>query len=136
MAEEKKVIRKKKKNVSENLKAPDKLKILITIVDRSKTDFYLDVLTGFEVNLQTVIYGYGTAPAELNLLGMSNGKAIIMSVIKRKNCKKALETLNEKFDTIRNGKGIAYTIPIKSMIGVYIYQYLANHRDYVSKEDN
>ena len=126
--------RKKKSETSGNLKAPDKLKILITIVDRSKTEFYLDLLTGFEINLQMVVYGYGTAPKELDLLGMKNGKAVIISVIKRKNVKKAMELLSEKFDTIRNGNGIAYTIPIKSMIGVYIYQYLANHRDYVSKE--
>ena len=48
--------------------------------------------------------------------------------------KDSIELLSDKFNTIRNGKGIAYTIPIKSMIGVYIYQYLANHRDYVNKE--
>ena len=126
--------KRKKTEVSGNLMAPDKLKILITIVDRSKTEFYLDLLTGFEVNLQMVVYGYGTAPKELDLLNMKNGKAVIISVIKRKHIKKALELLSDKFNTIRNGKGIAYTIPIKSMIGVYIYQYLANHRDYVNKE--
>ena len=125
---------RKRTNPSGNLKAPDRLKILITIVDRSKTEFYLDLLSGFEVNLQMIVYGYGTAPKELNLLGMKNGKAVIISVIKRKHIKKAMETISDKFDKLRNGKGIAYTIPIKSMIGVYIYQYLANHRSYVNKE--
>ena len=125
---------RKRTNPSGNLKAPDRLKILITIVDRSKTEFYSDLLSGFEVNLQMIVYGYGTAPKELNLLGMKNGKAVIIRVIKRKHIKKAMETISDKFDKLRNGKGIAYTIPIKSMIGVYIYQYLANHRSYVNKE--
>jgi hypothetical protein len=59
-------------------------------------------LSGFEVNLQMIVYGYGTAPKELNLLGMKNGKAVIISVIKRKHIKKAMETISDKFDKLRN----------------------------------
>ena len=46
-------------NKSTGLTAPNKLKILVTIIDRSKTDFYLSVLEGFDINMQTVVYGRG-----------------------------------------------------------------------------
>jgi ATP-dependent Clp protease protease subunit len=39
----------------------------------------------------------------------------------------ALEALEEKFNTIKNGKGIAYTVPMTSTIGVAIYQFLCNN---------
>ena len=47
-----------------------KLKMLITVIDRSKTLFYMDLLEQFEVNIQMVLYGRGTADSQmLQLLG-------------------------------------------------------------------
>ncbi|MBE5737438.1 MAG: hypothetical protein E7348_03465 [Clostridiales bacterium] len=107
-----------------------KLKILITIVDRSKTLFYLDLLEQFEVNVQTVLYGKGTANSQiLNKLGLvESDKSAIVSWIREDKIKEALETLNEKFQTVKNGKGIAYTIPLDRIIGVSSYQLLSNDR--------
>ena len=42
-----------KKNINPSIK---KIKILFTIVDRSKSLFYSDLLEQFEVNMQTIIY--------------------------------------------------------------------------------
>ena len=125
----KKVVAKstqEKKEVSE----VKKLKILITVIDRSKTLFYIDLLEQFEVNVQMVIYGKGTANTEmLDLLGIvESDKSIIMSYIREDKIKDALETLNEKFHKVKNGKGIAYTIPMDSIIGVSMYQLLSNDR--------
>lgn len=105
-----------------------KLKLLVTIVDRSKALFYLDILEQFEINMQTVVYGKGTAGSEmLNYLGLAESeKAVIFSFVREDNIKKVLETLTEKFEKVKNGKGIAYTIPLKSIIGVSIYQFLSN----------
>ena len=33
----------------------------------------------------------------------------------------------EKFRTVKGGKGIAYTVPMTSVIGVAIYQFLSNN---------
>ena len=38
-----------------------KLKLLVTVVNRSKALFYQDLLEGFDVTMQLVIYGKGTA---------------------------------------------------------------------------
>lgn len=107
-----------------------KLKILITVIDRSKTLFYVDLLEQFEVNVQMVLYGRGTANSEmLNLLGISEqDKSVIISFIKEEKIKDALDMLSEKFNTVKNGKGIAYTIPLDSIIGVAMYQLLANDK--------
>lgn len=49
-----------------------KLKLLFTVVDRPKAEFYLDYLSQFEVNFQTVVQGSGTANSEiLNMLGLN-----------------------------------------------------------------
>ena len=107
-----------------------KLKILITIVDRSKTLYYLDLLEQFEVNVQMVSYGHGTANSQmLNLLGIAESeKSVIFSFVRQDKVKEILETLNEKFQKIKNGKGIAYTIGLDSIIGVSTYQLLSNDR--------
>jgi nitrogen regulatory protein PII len=116
------------KESTNGLTAPKKLKILITIVDRRKTDFYLDVLEGFEVNMQTVIYGHGTASNDmLHYLGLSQtDKAVIVSVVKEDKIKEITVAFEDKYFKTKNGKGIAFTIPITSLIGVSIYQFLSN----------
>ena len=107
-----------------------KLKLLVTIVNRSKTTFFIDTLEQFEINMQMVIYGKGTANSEmLNLLGLAETeKSVILSVVREDKVNDVLETLKEKFEKIKNGKGIAYTIPMESVIGVSIYQFLSNNK--------
>ena len=60
-----------------------KLKILVTVVDRSKAEFYLDVISQFRVNCQMVMPGTGTAKSEIiTLLGLNKQKAVIFSVVR------------------------------------------------------
>ena len=122
-----------KNDINQGIK---KLKLLVTIVDRSKALYYTDLLEQFEINMQMVIYGKGTADRDmLNLLGFTdNDKTIILSVVREENIKDILETLAEKFEKIKNGKGIAYTIPMKSIIGVSIYQFLSNNKTLKKEE--
>ena len=106
-----------------------KLKLLFTVVDRNKGEFYLDVLSQYEVNFQTVINGTGTARSEiLDMLGLNNTKAVIVSVIREDLTDTVMKVLEEKFRTIRNGKGIAFAVPLSSVIGVNIYQFLSNNK--------
>ena len=39
-----------------------------------------------------------------------------------------MHMLEDKFDTIKNGKGIAFTVPFSSVIGTLIYGFLSNNR--------
>ena len=126
---------KTKKNINSSIK---KLKMLITVVDRSKAIYYVDLLEQFEINMQTVIYGKGTAGSEmLSLLGLAEPeKAIIISFVREDKVSDVVETLSEKFEKIKNGKGIAFTIPMKSVIGVSIYQFLSNNKTFIKEEEN
>ena len=116
-----------KKSTNPGLK---KLKLLVTVVNRSKALFYTDLLEQFEVNMQVRFLGKGTANSEmLSLLGLAETeKVVILSIIKEEREKEILETLSEKFEKVKNGKGIAYTISMKSVIGVSIYKFLSNVR--------
>lgn len=106
-----------------------KLKLLFTIVDRPKGEFYLDVLSQFDVNCQMVLGGLGTANTELvELLGLEPHKAVILSVLREDMVDAAMNCLEEKFATIRNGKGISFAVPLSSVIGVNLYQFLSDNR--------
>lgn len=119
--------KKTRKPAKASLEAPVKLKILVTIIDRKKVDFYMSALEGFDVNMQTVMYAKGTAPKEvISQYGLTNDKAVIFSVVREDKIKEILIAYEDKYFKTKNGKGVAYTIPIKSLIGVLIYQFLAN----------
>ena len=77
----------------------NRLKILVTTVNRAKADFYMDHIQSF---------GEDRLPA-------------------------ALESLEEKFKTIAGGKGIAYTVPLKSIIGKSIFNFLSDNRSQVGR---
>ena len=114
---------------SVNESALKKLKLLFTVVDRPKGEFYLDVLSAFEINCQMVIQGKGTANSELvDLLGLNLQKAVIVSVVREDMVDAVMACLEDKFETIKNGKGIAFAVPLSSVIGVNMYQFLSNNR--------
>ena len=110
---------------TEGLQAPVKLKILVTIIDRKKVDFYVSNLEGFGANVQEIIYASGTTPRK-DILGIKvSEKAVILSIVREDRIKEILATYEDKYFQTKNGKGIAFTLPIKSMIGVMLYQFLA-----------
>ena len=112
-----------------NETAIKKLKLLFTVVDRNKGEFYMDVLSQYHVNCQLVLPGMGTAASDLvELLGLNLHKAVVLSVVREDLVDTILNTLEDKFSTIRNGKGIAFAVPMSSVIGVNLYQFFANNR--------
>ena len=112
-----------------NDSAIKKLKLLFTVVDRAKGEFYLDVISQFDVNCQLVMGGLGTAHSELlELLGLEPHKAVILSVAREDMVDDIMNCLEDKFATIRNGKGISFAVPLSSVIGVNLYQFLSDNR--------
>lgn len=118
---------KKEKTVSNDFK---KLKLLVTVVNRNKTEFFIDLIGGFDVNLQTSVSAQGTAKSEtLSLLGLEEAdKSVIFSVIREDKAEEILRAVDERFHKLRGGKGIAFTIPLSSVIGVAIYRFLSDNR--------
>ena len=113
-----------------NDSAIKKLKLLFTVVDRPKGEFYLDVISQFDVNCQLAMGGLGTATSELvELLGLEPHKAVILSVVREDKVDEIMSTLEDKFRTIRNGKGISFAVPLSSVIGVNLYRFLSDRRE-------
>lgn len=122
--------KRKKLRLPERAVTPQKLKLLITIVNKNKAEFYMDFLQSFEVNLQLKMNARGTANSELlHYMGLEESeKRVIFSLIREDQAQPALQALEEKFATLRGGKGIAYTVPLSSVAGVAIYQFLSNNK--------
>jgi hypothetical protein len=112
-----------------NNSAIKKLKLLVTVVDRQKGEFYMDFLSQFEINLQMLLNGQGTADSEIiRLLGLNNQKAVILSVAREDLVDGIMNGLEDKFSTIKNGQGISFAIPLSSVIGVNLYRFMSNNR--------
>lgn len=101
------------------------LSLLITIVHKDKMEYYVDALQQFSINMQMVCIGNGTTKTTV-YVDEKGTKAIIFSVIPDEKISKALNFLEDKFKSIMNGKGVAYTIPLSSVMGVQLYNFLGN----------
>lgn len=121
----------RRKTREDNQPAPPKLKLLFTVVPRQRAELYEALIEQFDVNMQLTLNADGTAKKEmLAYLGLNDtSKALIISVIREDKCDAALKYLEEKFHTVKNGWGIAFTSPMTSIIGVAIYQFLSNNSD-------
>lgn len=115
----------KKGNVSSK-----RLLLLVTIVNRQKAEFYMDLIQNLGANMQFTVLGEGTADASMrSLLGLTEtDKSVIFSVITEERQNKILQVIDEKFNSIRDGKGIAYTVPFSSVIGASVFNFLSDNR--------
>lgn len=118
------------KSAGANKVKQNRLELLVTIINRSKTEYYLDLLQSFDINMQFVALARGTANEKmLSYIGLTDTeKSVIFGVIQESKISDAFQVLEEKFNTIKNGKGIAYTIPLSSVIGTLIYGFLSNNK--------
>lgn len=86
---------------------------------RRKGEFYLDVISQFDVNCQMAVGGLGTAHSEmLELLGLEPHKAVILSAVREDKMNEVMNCLEDKFATIKNGKGIAFSLPVSDVAGL------------------
>ena len=124
---------RRKKSTTSDFK---KLKLLITVVNRKKAEFFMDFLQGFEVNAQMTMLAQGTARSDtLHVLGLEDAdRSVIFSLIREDRAEEILRGLDDKFSTVRGGKGIACTVPLSSVIGVAIYRFLSNNRSFRTED--
>ena len=67
--------------------APEKLVLLITVVQKGKGTFFADFIKTFDSNLQVSIVGTGTAESNLaEFLGLKeNKRSIVFSILREEN---------------------------------------------------
>lgn len=126
----------KRKAPNPNTVTSNRLQVMVTVVNKNKSEFFADLLQSFDVNLQVVAAAQGTADERMrSYFGLADtDRAVIFSVIQENKLPEALNALEEKFNSIKGGKGIAFTIPFSSVIGTSVFGFLANNRQTVKEE--
>lgn len=116
----------KKENVSSK-----RLMLLVTIVNRAKADYYADLIQSFSSNLQFLSMAEGTADLRtMSNLGIKDSeRTVICSVIREDRQDEVLRTISERFNTIKDGNGIAFTLPFTSVIGAGLFNFLCDNRN-------
>ena len=116
--------------------APMNLGLLITIVDPGKAAYFASLIQSCDSNLRVSVQAKGTAQAEiLNYLGLTEtSKTVLFNVVREDRAGDLINLLDEKFSTVKGGKGIAVLIPLSSVIGTLIYGFLSNDKRTVKEE--
>ena len=110
--------------------APNRLVMLVTVVKKGKGTFFADFLQSFDANLQICLVGDGTAQTDLiEFLGLKDTRrSVIFSIVREDRLDAIFAALEQKFQSVNGGMGIAFTVPLSSVIGKLSYGFLSNER--------
>lgn len=104
------------------------LKLMIIIVNRYQSNYFLDAFEEIGISCGFVTYGKGTATSDiLKILGIGEDRKDIMFLpvpnSKIAKCKKIIE---ERFAVSEEAKGVSFCIPFDSMVSVLAYKFLTD----------
>lgn len=105
-----------------------KLSMFITIVNRGQGNFVIKILEAEGSNAQFVQHGVGTAQKEIrDILGIEdNSKEVIISLIRNDKIENVKRELEAFFRINKRNRGIGFSIPMTSLIGMKVYQFLTD----------
>lgn len=105
-----------------------KLSMFVTIVNANLATPILRIFENAGVSAQFVQRGQGTATKQIrDILGIEdNSKDIVISLIKKESIPDVKVELEAFFAASKRNKGIGFSIPMTSVIGVTVYNFLAN----------
>ena len=115
--------------------APMKLELLLAVVHNDKVSYYASLIQSHQANLRLTVPAQGTTHMILNVLGLTERpKTLIMSVVRADQAARLIGLLDETFKKGKGYKGIAFTVPMSSMIGTLAYGFLSNDKRTVKEE--
>ncbi len=115
--------------------APMKLELLMAIVHNNKAAYFSSLIQSHKANLQLTMPAKGTTHLILDYLGLTERpKSLIMSIVRADQAGNLISLLDETFQKGKDYKGIAYTIPLTSVIGTLVYGFLSNDKRTVKEE--
>ena len=122
--EKKKVINRKYENRADL----EKLYVYVTIVNFGQSQNIINIFNLGGCSAQFIQVGNGTANKQIyDILGIEdNRKEVILSIVSRNQINSIKPELEAYFVASKRNKGIGFSIPMKSIIGVKLYQFLAN----------
>lgn len=107
----------------------EKLKMLIVIGKKEKGEAINNFLKTKNIPIQFSCLGEGTVESKLSFyLGISNtAKNITFAIIKEKQIKRLLTSLDKLLELSEKGNGVAFTIPLTSVISNLSLDYLTSN---------
>lgn len=106
-----------------------KLELLFAVVHNRKAAYYSSIIQSHQANLQLTVPAKGTTHLILDYLGLTERpKSMIVSVVRHDQAAGLIELLDETFKKGKDYKGIAYTVPLSSVIGTLVYGFLSNDK--------
>lgn len=107
-----------------NLSQKDKYKleelfVLFVSVPKGKKDVIADLLEQYDVTAALSVLAKGTSDVTMT-------KEMVFCVIKKTMLKDAMLILEDKFKTFHGNYCMAYSVPLKNIIGVSNYMFLSN----------
>lgn len=115
--------------------APMKLELLAAIVHNDKANYFTSLIQSHKANIQLTLPAKGTSHLILDYLGLTERpKSLILSVVRADKAGSLINLLNDTFKKGTNYKGVAFTVPLSSVIGTLAYGFLSNDKRTV-KED-
>lgn len=118
-----------KKDNIENRKNVHKLYIFVTIVDYHQSEQVVKLLDTVESAVSIIQVGQGTSRKKIyDILGMRDDKkGVIFSIVRENKRNETRYILNEYLTAgLERNRGIAFSIPVDSMIGAKLYYFLTN----------
>lgn len=129
-------INNKKEEPKMNSKAYDQefvvkpLKCLFVIVNQYQGNYYINQFKDLGASCAFLSYGKGTATDDLkHILGIGEDKKdIVICLVRADEIDKYLDVCKERFKVSSVAKGIAFAVPVDSMISVFAYKFVSNTR--------
>lgn len=106
------------------------LKFLFVIVNQYQGNFFVDAFKELGLSAAFISYGKGTATDDLkHILGIGEDKKdVVMCLVRAEDIEKYLKICRERFSVSQAAKGIAFAIPVDSMISVFAYKFISDTR--------
>ena len=112
-----------------------KLELLLAVVHNDKAAYFSSLIQSHKANLQLTVPAKGTTHLILNYLGLTEKpKSLVMSVVRADKAASLIGLLDQTFKKGKNYKGIAFTVPMTSVIGTLVYGFLSNDKRTVKQE--
>ncbi len=104
----------------------DKLDIIFSVVQRGLGEEVIHVTKSRGVYVNLICPGRGTATSSiLEMFGLgATEKDIILSFVKTDETREVITAISKKLEFDKPGGGIAFAVPVQSIAGIKVLQYL------------
>ena len=95
--------------------------LIITIVDRGRSEIVVTAAQNEGATGGTVINGKGIGPMDKNIhldIPIDPEKEIVLILVESKNAEKTMDAIMEKAEINKPGKGIAFLLDVERTVGL------------------